>query len=143
MTKQLDPKGPTSGAGAASRWLGNLFETAPVQDALAQSALQRLKATSGGDALAKALAGLLEESQAELDCELADLDKALADIDKEENTMLAQYRREVVTFLIEAQPGPLSELARQVLREHLSLLDKLRCTATALSSQILQALAQR
>ena len=130
------------GRGAASRWFGRLCQQRAAHDPLAAQALEAAHHTSS-DYLPQALEQLLRRCEEVLANEIRTLAPQEAAIASDSDDLVAQYQHEIAAFLVEAQPGALTETARLVLREHRHLIDKLHYTLHDLNSEVLRELASR
>ncbi len=129
--------------GSANKWLKNLYDSGTHEDPVVQAGLDAL---SGTDKSAKSLQQIftayMDAWTQEFGKRFADVDKRRKDLEKEELEIAQKFQRDIVEFLVHAQPGPLSDLARMVLREKADLLDKLQWKATALNDAVLDAMQE-
>jgi hypothetical protein len=79
---------------------------------------------------------MLTSFEGELQTELKKLDDKRQAIDLEQKKTLHAFLERIVSFLVEVQPGPLSDLGREVIREHLDFLHALKTDVTELSRRV-------
>lgn len=124
----------------ANRWLDQLYDD-QVDDPMVQTALDAFKGSARDS---KAFEAVFESFLAAwgqgFEASLAGLQARRQEILAQEKELAATFHGEMVDFLAQAQPGPLSEEARKVLRSKTELLKKLDITVTALNQKVLDAL---
>ncbi len=86
--------------------------------------------------------GMLGELEAEFDREVLDVKNKRKALEDEEKQLQITARDRIVDFLANAQPGPLSDLAKAVLRPHSKVLSRLGVPMAALSRMIREKSAE-
>lgn len=106
--------------------------TAEVSEHLLQTVRDRRRARKFSDEkFAGVFRSMLTELEQNLDPELAKVSAQRREVSERRAKMREKYINRLVDFLVGAQPGPLNEIAREVLKEHSGLLNEL---GTPLSS---------
>ncbi len=128
----------------AERWLDHLYKAPVVQDTRAQAAVHAFQKGPGDRvALAKTLDEMILEIRAQLRSAMSAINDERTALNQKSVETRDAYRDEIVEFLSAAQPGPLNDLARQVLREKSELMKKLDWNMTDLNRALMETYSQR
>lgn len=128
----------------AERWLDHLYRAPVVQDTRAQAAVHAFQRAAGDRvALAKTLDALMQEIRGQLRSAMSAINEERTAANQKAVETRETYREEIVEFLSAAQPGPLNDLARQVLREKPELMKKLGLSMTDLNRSLMEVYSQR
>jgi len=122
----------------ANKWLGALGTSTQVDDPAAQAAIDQFeKSAKTGQAFAQVfdqfLITLTESYQTD-EAALAEKENTFL---QHEKSSVQQYYQDIVSFLGSANPGPIQEVAKQVLRDRPSLLTKLEIRMPSLNRAVL------
>ena len=135
---------PRGAVGSANRWLGTLYEASIRGEPMVQDAVERFRA---GDttrkAFREALSAFVQQCEQDLQAELSILEDEVREFSEQSDELLQEFRGEIVAFLVHAQPGPLSDLSRMVLRDKVALLEKLGWKVTDLNDAVVDAWENR
>ncbi|MBN1960517.1 MAG: hypothetical protein JW841_06195 [Deltaproteobacteria bacterium] len=128
--------------GVAGRWLNQLREKPKITSPLATQAVQKVDQTSP-DSPAKELEALLVHCEELLRNESSSIKPLQIAEQSERARLLAQYRREIVIFLSESQPGLISENAKEIILSKDLLQSQGEFSIDQINHEIMQELSQR
>lgn len=131
-------------SGAANRWLGALYESSVRGEPMVQQAVERFRSgETTRQAFREAFVAFVAQCEQDLRAEMATFEDDVRKASEQGQAVLDEFREEIVTFLVQAQPGPLSDVARMILRDKAGLLEKLEWKVTDLNDAVVNAWEDR